>query len=61
MELRLAGSVCRGSGVNNEDGWGYVGEPGNVEAAWILDGVTGINGQTYLPAASDAAWFVARA
>jgi len=61
MELRLAGSVCQGSGANNEDGWGYVGEPGNVEAAWILDGVTGINDRAYLPAASDAAWFVARA
>jgi len=61
MKLKLAGSVCQGSGANNEDGWGFIGEEGDVDAAWILDGVTGINGKTYLPAGSDAAWFVARA
>ena len=36
---------------NNED----------VEAAWVLDGVTGINTHNYLPCQTDAAWFVEHA
>ncbi len=44
-----------GSGTVNEDGYGVLGRSGEVEAAWIFDGVTGINGRNYLPAASDAA------
>lgn len=43
----------------NEDGYGLwpVEAP---RAAWVLDGVTGINERALLPGASDAAWFVAQ-
>lgn len=59
--MRLLGAVCEGSGTVNEDGLGYLGSPEDVSAAWILDGVTGINGRNLLGAASDAQWLVARA
>lgn len=60
MRLSLAGLVCEGAGANNEDGAGFLGEPDNVQAAWVIDGVTGINAAPLLPAASDAKWFVER-
>jgi hypothetical protein len=59
--VRLVDAVTQGSGAINEDGWGYVGEVDNVEAAWIFDGVTGINGVNILPVRSDARWLVDRA
>ncbi|MFO0992498.1 MAG: protein phosphatase 2C domain-containing protein [Hyphomicrobiales bacterium] len=59
--MRLVDAVTQGSGAINEDGWGYVGEADNVEAAWIFDGVTGINGVNILPMGSDARWLVDRA
>jgi len=40
---------------------GWAGSRANVEAAWIFDGVTGINSETILPGASDASWLVGRA
>lgn len=58
--MRLAGLVSEGSGTHNEDAAGFIERDGEVAAAWILDGVTGINGRTYLPCASDAAWLVER-
>jgi Protein phosphatase 2C len=43
----------------NEDGYGLW--PGVApRAAWVLDGVTGINDRALLPGPSDAAWFVAQ-
>jgi hypothetical protein len=59
--LRLIGAVTEGSGTVNEDGLGHIGPDGDVSAAWIFDGVTGINGRNYLPGGSDAQWFVAKA
>jgi hypothetical protein len=59
--VRLLGAVTEGSGPVNEDGFGYVGSDGDVSAAWIFDGVTGINARNHLPAGSDAQWLVARA
>ncbi len=59
--MKLAGAVTKGSGAVNEDGWGVSGGSEDVSAAWVFDGVTGINGRNYLPGASDAAWLVARA
>lgn len=47
--------------MHNEDAAGFVSRNGKVVAAWVFDGVTGINGLKYLPAASDAAWLVERA
>lgn len=60
MKLRLAGQISGGSGAVNEDAVGYVGDPDDVEAAWALDGVTGINDVSLMPAGSDAQWLVAR-
>jgi Protein phosphatase 2C len=59
--LKLVGAVTQGSGAVNEDGLGYLGTAGDISAAWVMDGVTGINGRSYLPAGSDAAWLVGKA
>lgn len=59
--MRLTGAVTQGSGPVNEDGWGYAGGEDEVSAAWVFDGVTGINGRNVLGLGSDAAWLVARA
>lgn len=61
MAMRLVGAVSEGSGAVNEDGWGFAGSEGDIEAAWVFDGVTGINGRNYLPGGSDAQWLVGRA
>ena len=43
----------------NEDGYGCW--PAEApHAAWVLDGVTGINDRALLPGPTDAAWFVAQ-
>ena len=59
--MKLLGAVSRGSGAINEDGFGYAGDEGNLSAAWIFDGVTGINARNFLGGGSDAQWLVARA
>jgi hypothetical protein len=59
--LKLVGTVTQGSGSINEDGWGFLGSADDVTAAWVFDGVTGINGRNLFPAGSDAAWLVAKA
>lgn len=57
--MRLLGAVTQGSGAVNEDGFGFAGDARNVSAAWIFDGVTGINAQNHLIGGSDAQWLVA--
>jgi hypothetical protein len=42
----------------NEDAFGVYPDPGIPLAAWVLDGVTGLNDRLLLPGPSDAAWFV---
>ncbi len=59
--MRLLGAVTQGSGAVNEDGFGLAGDPEDVSAAWIFDGVTGINVRNHLGGGSDAQWLVARA
>jgi hypothetical protein len=55
---QLSAATQPGSKIN-EDGHGYW--PSEApRAAWVLDGVTGINDRALLPGASDAAWFVAQ-
>ena len=56
--MRLLGALSEGGGTHNEDLFGFSGTPDDVTAAWVFDGVTGINGRNYLPAASDARWLV---
>jgi Protein phosphatase 2C len=54
----LTAATQPGSKVN-EDGYGTW--PAEApRAAWMLDGVTGINDRALLPGPSDAAWFVAQ-
>jgi hypothetical protein len=60
MKLKLAGRISQGSGRVNEDAVGFIGEPDDIQAAWVLDGVTGINQKGLGLAGSDAQWFVAR-
>jgi hypothetical protein len=57
--MRLVGAVTQGSGTVNEDGFGFAGDAQDVSAAWIFDGVTGINGHNHLGGGSDAQWLVA--
>lgn len=59
--MKLAGIVSEGSGHHNEDAAGVIERDGEVAAAWVFDGVTGINGANYLDAPSDAAWLVRQA
>ncbi len=59
--MRLIGAVTQGSGAVNEDGFGFLGEPREVSAAWVFDGVTGINARNHLGEGTDARWLVARA
>ena len=59
--MKLEGAVSQGSGSFNEDGWGILGNSEDVTAAWVFDGVTGINGRNFLSADTDAAWLVAKA
>ena len=60
MKLKLAGHISQGSGPVNEDAVGYIGDPDDIQAAWALDGVTGINDRSLGLQGSDAQWFVAR-
>lgn len=60
MKLKLAGQLSLGSGKVNEDAVGFIGDPDDIEAAWALDGVTGINDKGLGLMDSDAQWFVAR-
>lgn len=54
----LSAATQPGSKVN-EDGYGSW--PAEAPcAAWVLDGVTGINDRALLPGPTDAAWFVAQ-
>ncbi|PZF75696.1 hypothetical protein DK847_17820 [Aestuariivirga litoralis] len=59
--MRLLGAVSEGSGAVNEDGLGWLGAADNVTAAWIFDGVTGINRANALGDGTDARWLVTRA
>lgn len=59
--MRLLGAVTEGSGAVNEDGFGWLGTPEDVSAAWIFDGVTGINRRNVLGEGTDARWLVTRA
>lgn len=59
--MKLLGAVSEGSGALNEDGFGWLGTPDAVSAAWIFDGVTGINTANVLGDGTDARWLVARA
>jgi hypothetical protein len=54
----LSAASAPGSKIN-EDAYGLW--PARApRAAWVLDGVTGINDRALLPGPSDAAWFVAQ-
>ena len=57
----LLGAVSEGSGTVNEDGLGWMGAAEDVSAAWIFDGVTGINARNHLGEGTDARWLVNRA
>ena len=55
----LSASSAPGSTIN-EDAYGLWPTEAAPRAAWVLDGVTGINDRALLPGPSDAAWFVAQ-
>jgi hypothetical protein len=59
--VKLLGAVTEGSGAVNEDGFGVIGTTEDVSAAWIFDGVTGINAKNHLGTGSDAQWLVSHA
>ena len=55
----LSAATEPGSKIN-EDAYGLWPARDTARAAWVLDGVTGINDRALLPGPSDAAWFVAQ-
>ncbi len=59
--MKLLGAVSHGSGPVNEDGYGVIANGDDVSAAWVFDGVTGINGRNCLGGDSDAQWLVMKA
>ncbi len=59
--MKLIGAVCDGSGAHNEDHCGFAGSPQDVRAAWVLDGVTGINEAKLFDTSSDARWLALKA
>lgn len=61
MTFSLSSAVTAPGGKTNEDAYGVWPDPQAPLAAWVLDGVTGINDRALLPGPSDAAWFVAQA
>jgi hypothetical protein len=58
--VKLISSLTNPGGTYNEDAFGYIEQNGEITAAWVLDGVTGINPRNILPARTDAIWIVAR-
>src|SRR5262245_48609236 len=58
--LTLLSAVTAPGATINEDAYGLWPTPMVPRAAWVLDGVTGINDRALLPGPSDAAWFVAQ-
>jgi Protein phosphatase 2C len=58
--VKIVSALTDAGGTHNEDAFGFIEKHGRVEAAWVLDGVTGINEKNILPAATDAVWFVER-
>jgi hypothetical protein len=59
--MKLIDAVTQGSGVHNEDGFGVCVRDGRVTAAWVLDGVTGINEKPVVDVPNEPQWFVERA
>jgi hypothetical protein len=57
MQWKLRGLICDAAGAVNEDAAGYLMEDGSPSAAWVIDGVTGINDGNHYDSQSDAAWF----
>lgn len=58
--FKLLSAVTAPGSKINEDAYGLWPSPDAPRAAWVLDGVTGINDRALLPGPSDAAWFVAQ-
>lgn len=56
----LLGAATEPGSTTNEDTYGLWPTNDAPRAAWVLDGVTGINDRALLPGPSDAAWFVAQ-
>lgn len=57
----LHSAITAPGSKTNEDAYGVWPDDKAPQAAWVLDGVTGINDRALLPGPTDAAWFVARA
>jgi hypothetical protein len=59
--VKLRDQICVGFGAKNEDAIGFVGTPHDVRAAWVIDGVTGINEKNLIgrDGQTDAQWIVA--
>lgn len=60
ISFTLHSAVTAPGGKINEDAYGVWPSGQSPQAAWVLDGVTGINDRALLPGPTDAAWFVAQ-
>lgn len=59
-DFSLLSAVTAAGSELNEDAYGLWPDCQRPRAAWVLDGVTGINDRALLPGPSDAAWLVAQ-
>ena len=60
ISFTLHSAVTAPGSKINEDAYGVWPSGQSPQAAWVLDGVTGINDRALLPGPTDAAWFVAQ-
>lgn len=60
ISFALHSAVTAPGSKINEDAYGIWPGESAPRAAWVLDGVTGINDRALLPGPTDAAWFVAQ-
>ncbi len=58
--MKLVSAITLPSGMHNEDALGFIERDGEITAAWVIDGVTGINTGNILSAHTDAIWIVER-
>lgn len=61
ISFTLQSAATAPGSKTNEDAYGVWPDAKAPQAAWVLDGVTGINDRALLPGPTDAAWFVAQA
>jgi hypothetical protein len=58
--VKRLSALIEAGGAHNEDAYGFIENGDEIQSAWVIYGVTGINERNILPSATDAVWFVER-